>query len=640
MFKTETLSQLKQLKQDIKASRNIHTGTVKGTSNKFGFVTLDEGKDIFLPADEMAKVLPGDRIEVEVKKEPKNKTFALVERLLESPTKSFFGKYMVKGKAHFVEADIAGMSQWFFIPPNKRKDAKARDMVRCKVSQHPIKNGKAQAQVLEIIGNEQDAGIEWTYAQRKYEIEPHSEDILALAKELNEGQIERLSEGREDLTDLPFVTVDSATTVDMDDALCVTKSDDGWCLKVAIADPTAWVEPGSKLEKNIISRASATYFPGENVPMLPSILATDLCSLQEGKKRLAKVLTMSVSHSGELLSTEIVNAIICSVRKFSYQDAADIIEQGRSSDLVESMLVELGALSKQLNAYRTQHALVPASRAEFYLELSDKKKISQIIPKPLTVAHSMVEECMLIANRAVANVIAEIGVDSIFVGHEGVRSDRKAVLLKVLQEALPDLELSSLESLEQYVQAIQGLSGSDQTKPLLSLVSRQLARSAFCSQPKAHFGLGFERYTTFTSPIRKANDFLLHRQIDQWIKGQQIDAISEETVAGLDTRTQQIRSAVSEVEQWLKCQYMADKKDCFDAEVVRVFASGCQVRLLENGIEGFVSTRDLKGKFSYHQDLMSLKGEELSFELDQKLKVKKKLVDWSRKQVMFIPAED
>lgn len=640
MLKTESLSQLKQLKQEIKASRNLHQGLVKGTSNKFGFVTLDSGKDIFLPADEMARVLPGDRIEVEVKKEPKNKTFALVERLIESPTKEFFGKYVTKGNAHFVEADISGLSQWLFIPPPKRKQAKSKDLVRCKLTQHPIKNGKAQAAVLEVIGSERDAGIEWAYSKQKHAIDdtwpPEIEAELAA---LDQALVEQKAAEREDLTHLPFVTIDSATTQDMDDALWVEKQGDAWLLRIAIADPVALIPEDSAIQKELIRRASSVYFPGLSVPMMPALLSRDLCSLKEGEVRLAKVVELLISANGELNESKLFNASICSKRKLSYQEASERLGDP-SEDPLNAMLKELDALSMALATWRAENAVVQSGKPEFFLEINENRKIERIVPREQTAAHRIVEESMLVANRTIAQLIEGHEVDSIYVSHEGVREERREALASVLTKEVPDLGVVDLSQLDSYVNCMRHLRQSENSQHLLTLLNRQLTRSELVSRPAPHFALGFKAYTTFTSPLRKAGDFLLHRQIDTWLNTGKMPVVDSAQIPGLNESLQNARAAVFDVEQWLKCQFMNTRSNRFEAQVLRVFASGCQIRLLENGIEGFISVRDLDGKFSYNQDLMQLKGPGFSFSLDQIVPVKKKQIDWSRKQIMFIPDQE
>lgn len=637
MLKTDALSQLKQLKQDIKASRNLHEGVVKGTTNKFGFVTLDSGKDVFLPADEMAKVLPGDRIEVEVKKEPKNKVYALVERLLESPTKEFFGKYITKGSAHFVEPDIAGMSQWFFVPPNKRKGANAKEYVRCKLTQHPFKAGKAQAAVLDVIGAENAPAIEWDYAIAKHGLaQTWSAQAEQELEQITEASIAEAAD-RSDLTELAFVTIDSASTTDMDDALWAeAKADGGWTLKVAIADPQALIPAGSALEKEALARASSAYFPGRVISMLPAKLSSELGSLQPNQTRLAKVITLELAADGAITSIDIVNARVSSSAKLSYQDASkliagDDVQDGNQAELLQT----LAALTAQLDAWRQANALSYESKPEFYLELNEQQKIKQILPKEQTPAHKVVEACMVAANMAVAKFLADADVDSIFVNNAGVRQDRREIFAGVIKARLG--EAPELEDLEAYKALVAKLK-TDEHKALFTLLSRQLEKSQFGSRAEGHFAMGLPAYTTFTSPLRKATDYLLHKQVDQFLTTRKWQPIAATGVAEIEQQGQAVRNASYEIEQWLKCQFMKKSDKHLEAEVLRVFASGCQVRLKANGIEGFVSARELEGKYSFDQSLMTLKGADYSFELDQTIYVDFKQVDWKRKQIQFVPA--
>ncbi len=641
MLNVDALKQLKQLKTDIKASRNLAEGVVKGSSNKFGFVTLDSGKDVFLPADEMQKVLPGDRIEVEVKKEPKNKTFALVERLIKSPVKEFYGKYVVKGKAHFVDADIPGLSRWIFIPPQKRKNAKASDLVKCRLTQHPIKQGKPQAAVLEVLGNESSPGIEWDYALAKHNIaQGWSAKSEAALAELTESKIEAAKAGRTDLSATPFVTIDAPSTQDLDDALWAERDGEGWRMQIAIADPGALLSGYPELEQEALARSCSVYFPGRAIAMLPSALGSDLCSLQAERDRLAKVLDLRIAASGEITTVQIERAWVRSRAKLSYREVADLLEGSSEHELAEEISTSLQALdqaTQALRSWRQQHALVNNGRSEFYLELNEEQKISAIHPKAQTMAHIMVEEAMVAANVSIARFIKEHNIPGIYVAHDGIREDRIDGIKRALQPVLSEADLASIDSLEGFRGLLQKLEESGVAAKYHHLVVKQLSRSYFTAEALPHFGLGVEAYTTFTSPLRKANDYLLHRQLDRFLTDSKVEKITDASLESLAEGVQAARTAVNEVEQWLKCQFMAGNKDEHKAEVIRTFSSGFQVRLLENGIEGFVSTRELEGKYSFHQDSMELVGSDASYALGQEVAVRLKQIDWSRKQMQFEP---
>lgn len=637
MLKLDTLHQLKQLKQDIKESRNLMEGIVKGSPNKFGFVTLDSGKDVYLPAEEMEKVLPGDRIEIEVIKDKKNKKVGKIERLISSPTKYFCGKYITKGKAHFIEPDIHGMNRWFFVPPQKRKNAKNKDLVKCRITQHPYKNGNAQAAVLEVIGQDQDIGIEFNYACKKHDIRKDwPAEVEQELAELSEESIAQASNARTDLTQLSFVTIDSHSTIDIDDALFVEKTESGWTLSVAIADPSALIPKGSALEKEALKRASSLYFPGQHISMLPEKIAGDLCSLKENAQRLAKVVQIDVSKSGEILDYTLNEALVKSHKKLSYTELSQHYENA-SSDInpeLSTMLSNLKTLSEALLSSRKLNALVQADRKEFYLELDEKQKIADIKVKVLTPAHRIVEEAMVATNRCVADFLAKQNIQSIFVAHQGLRSDRLDVVDKVLDESISDYKEGSIGDLSGFIRTVQETSSKDELKPLHLLISRQLDKSSLVSEAAPHFGMGLKQYTTFTSPLRKAQDYLIHRQISALLNNKK-ETIDPNKLTKIAEATQAIRSAVNDAEQWLKCQFIAKKKGIFEANVLRVFSTGFQVKLLENGIEGFVSTKEMDGKYSFNQERMVITNKGQSFELDQVVTVQLKQIDWTRKQIQF-----
>ena len=637
MLKLDTLNQLKQLKQEIIANRSLMEGTVKGSGNKFGFVNLDSGKDIYLPAEEMEKVLPGDRVEIEIIKDNKNKKVAKIERLLSSPTKEFCGKYITKGKTHFIEPDIAGMNRWFFVPPQKRKNAQNKDLVKCRVSQHPYKTGNAQAAVLEVIGQEQDLGIEFRYAAKKHDIRnnwnPEIEQELA---SLSENTLDDLAKERADLTHQHFITIDSQATVDIDDALFVEKTAQGWTLSIAIADPGAIIAEGSAIEKEALLRASSLYFPGQHISMLPEKIAGDLCSLKENCVRLAKVVTMQVDIDGKIVDYSLQEARIKSHKKLSYHDVSHHFDSPNPEFSAElsAMLLELKAVTDTLLKARQQNSLVQTDRKEYYLELNEQQKIAAIKLKVPTIAHKMVEESMVAANFCIADYLAKQKHASIFVSHQGLRSDRIDSVNKVLSESLNGYQNDAIHSLDGFISTVKLLNEAEDLKPLSLLISRQLDKSSLVSEAQPHFGMGLPYYTTFTSPLRKAQDFLVHRQISYLLK-QKSFSINKELLNQLMTATQAIRNTVNDAEQWLKCQFIAKNKEPLEASILRIFSTGFQVKLLENGIEGFISTKDMEDKFSFNQERLQATRKGQLFQLDQVIKVQLKQIDWTRKQIQF-----
>ena len=647
MLNIDALHQLKSLKKDIKDSKEFAQGTVKGSNNRFGFVTLKDGKDIYLSPDEMLKVFPGDEVEIEVQQDSKKKSFGLIEKMLKSELNRFVGKYVIKGKAHFVEVDVPGMSRWIFIPPNKRNNAQEHDFIDCKIVQHPFRNGKPQAEVLSVIGDINKPGIERDYVIRKYQLESDwNNDTLQQANSLTEQSIVEQQEGRQDLRDLPFVTIDSASTTDMDDALFVETTDSGWTLKVAIADPTAIIASGSALENTALRRMTTSYFPDEPLVMLPESISSQLCSLLPKVDRLALICEIEVDKQGATGEYKLYEATIHSRAKLSYEEVAAFLENPSDAhDLkvdsdVAAILEELSSLTSCLQQWRTDNALLSDDRADYRLRLNEHKKIAKINVLEQNAAHTLVSECMIAANRCAADFLNQHSAGGLFVTHAGIRKERQNNVLDVARELWAEKTPENLSEKDNYVTLVklaQQSAQDDSTPPIKSIIARQHERSLFSTTAKPHFGMGLDAYTTFTSPLRKGNDFYIHRIIKKIINAEPANVLNDNDLEQLQERSLRARRAVNEMEQWLKCQFVEPMKEQrFEATVVRMTSAGFQIKLNENGIEGFVSTKAMPVKYSFDPNLMTLTSKSKDrFQLDQAVNVVLDSIDWKRKQIQF-----
>ena len=644
MLDKQSLSQLKQLKQDIKDSKEYGEGIVKGTQRKFGFVVLEDGREIFLNPEQMQRVFPGDRVKILIvteqpkpnsDKNAKPKVFGTLEKLLHSPLTTFTGRYVVKGQGHFVEPDLPNNSRWVFIPPAARNNAKAGDYIYCKLSRHPWQQGKPQAKILKLLGSPDKAGVEADYVVSKFNLEPD------WPKNWQQHLPKPATDGREDLTAVDFMTIDAASTQDMDDALYVEAVDDGWQLSVAVADPGLYLPADSPLDKAVRARATSVYLPGHTVSMLPRELANELCSLAPGEPRAALVCQMQIDRQGTINHYQIVEATIVSKAKLSYHLAGAVID-GEPVDTEEisaahqTLLAELHQAAKALMSHRQQHNLVIPPREEFFIRLNDERKLDRVETSKKTSAHGLVEECMIAANRCAADFLGEQGL---FVSHGGFRSERLPDAKKLAEEQLSLTGLAFNEA-DAYKTLMQSIDDEALAFPLRAVLSRLLERSRFTPQPGQHFGMGMDRYTTFTSPIRKYSDLLVHRLIRKKLHQQSAADISEQALTALQQTLDNARQARFELEQWLKCQYMEALVDqTFDGVVTQINSNGFSVRLEEHLIEGFVETRLLTDKFSYDPMRLRLSSKQLSIQLEQPVRVSVSEVDCQRRQIRFTLAE-
>jgi VacB/RNase II family 3'-5' exoribonuclease len=641
MLDENALSQLKGLKTQIEAQKEYAEATVKGTRSRFGFAILDDSREIFIPPDEMLKVFPGDRIRVCIQPDQKNKLYAQVQKLLDSPIGDFNGQCVTKGQAVFIEADLPRLSRWLFIPPHARNGIKEGDYARCAILRHPIRDGKPQSKVLSILGNDTHPGIESLYSETKYGLDRKlsGECERELKALLDSPPDQQNPIKRRDLRDLPFVSIDSAHTLDIDDALCAEATDSGWMLYVAIADPTELIVSGSALEKEAERRATSAYLPGDVVTMLPTEISHQLCSLAEGKSRKALVCKIAVSDSGDIEGHEFFEALVRSGAKLSYS-AVESYLIGGSDELISNSapLEALYQVYRKLRENRESEGLIMQDRREYRLVLNDKKKIDRIDVRGKMISQKLVEECMILANRCAALFLKENKCSGPFICHAGFRSDRSEQAKKLLKAHLAGYKESDtdIHTLTGYRDVMRSLTKSKQKLPLRSIVNRLLSRAEIKSRAEPHMGMSLHCYTNFTSPLRRYTDFLVHRQIKAAINKRAITNYGEEYLTGLYDRQNIARQASRETEQWLICQYAEQfKGKTLAATLCHINSNGFTVRTFDTGIEGFIDLREHPDKFSFDQLTMTLKSKTQNFQLEQALRVVLKNVDMKNREIIF-----
>ncbi|MFE8070255.1 VacB/RNase II family 3'-5' exoribonuclease [Marinobacteraceae bacterium S3BR75-40.1] len=644
MLNSDALSQLKQLKKDIKSHKDLHKGTVKLVSNRFGFVTLDDGRDIYLPQEQAERVFPGDRIEINLVKGADGKSFAEVERLLDSALKTFVGRYQVRGKGHFAVPDLPTMGRWLFLPPKQRGEAKTGDLIRCRVTRHPFKSGNAQAEVVSVIGSPEEPGIERTYTLAKHELaDEWPQAVLDEVGACSESDIEKLGEGRRDLRERPLVTIDAPSTQDMDDAVYAEPADNGWRVTVAIADPTALLPVDGPTEQSARERVSAGYFPGQSRPMLPEALSQQLASLQPQKPRLALVCEFDVHKDGSLGNYELYEALIESRAKLSYEAVAPFLEGQVDAEMkaqpeaVLNSLHHLGEASRHLRQWRQEHALVNADRPDYRLRLDENLKVRAIDKVWPTPAHKLIEECMVAANRCAADFLIQRNEPALFIVHRGIRAEKHDNIRTLLDDHGAELNEHDPTTPAGFARIVR--SEASPEVPVRSIIMRQLERAELAPTAAPHHGMGLEAYTTFTSPLRKYTDFYVHRLIKHALEDKPYPKLDEQQLVQLQQGQVQLRMAVNEVEQWLKRQFAPQLADQdLEAQIVHILPAGFQVRLAETGIEGFVSTKDMPEKYSFDPVTLRLSSKSQTFQLDQEVTVRFDTVDQERQQIRFVLA--
>lgn len=608
MLDRQALNQLQGLKQQIESEKEHADAVLRGTPGRYGFARLDDGRDVFVPPDEMLKAFPGDRVHVSVLPGKDKRPVAEIERLLDSPLTEFSGRCVRKGKAIFVQPDLPHLKRWLFLPPQARNGAQEGDLLRCALMRHPIRDGKPQAKVLEIIGNENDPGIENRYVMAKYGLDQGwSNDDLAQMQQALATAAPLDDDRREDLTDLSFVSIDSARTQDIDDALYAEVTSDGWILYVAIADPTAYIPADSALRQIVRARGCTAYFHGAVAPMLPECLAQEGSALAENEERPALLCRIAVSEHGEIGEFRFVEAKIRSAAKLSYF-AVDRYLNGQNESLMchATPLEALYQVSRGLRQHREQNGLVMEERQEYRWILDDSGRIDRIEPCEKLSSQRLVEECMVAANRCAARFLADSGANGPFVVHDGFRRDRLKDRDRFLARYADSLSEADIDSLEGYRELINHLAAADHELPLRSMVNRLLTRARLSVRSGPHMGMSLPAYTNCTSPLRKYLDFMVHLQIRAVLRGESPQHCTQEELDALQQRLRYVRGATQEAERWLALRYLeklrAQDDKPWEGHVSHIESTRVTIRLAANGLEGTVDLRGSKEKFTFDKD--------------------------------------
>ena len=633
MLDKNALSQLQGLKEKIEADKEYAEGTVKATRSRFGFVVLDDMREIFLPPDEMQRVLPGDRVAIIIKPVPakdksgKSQSAGELEKLIATSTDTFVGEVVQKGKAFFVAPDVPDLmhfTRWLFIAPNARLGAKAGDLVQCQLQRHPFSDGKPSVKVLRSFGPIGTPGLENEYcAARAGIVKPlPKEQFKQIESLVKDTQLDKMS--REDLRHLTLVSIDSASTHDIDDALFAEPSGDGWNLVVAIADPTAFTQQSPDLTMLIAARGTSHYFHGMAVPMLPECLSQS-AALQPLQDRSALVCKLAISSEGDISDSSLSLAIVQSKAKLTYTEVEDVLANGSEHAFAES-LKHLNDCYTALRAWRQSHELVIEHRPEHRWTLDESKQIASIERVEKKTSQLLVEECMVAANRQIAAALAAAGRPGPFMAHAGIRRDRVEEANEFLARFLPEQDPIDVTTLDGYRTLINTLTASSQDKPLRSMINRLMARASFSVKPAPHMGMALSAYTNATSPLRKALDYCVHLQLKSMLGETDVEPAPATVFDLINQASACNRQAVNASNNWLSCNFL-NKKAAegaleFDGEIVHINTSGFTVKLNELGLEGVVDLRKDNEKFSFDKWEMALASPSRRFQLRDPVRVR------------------
>ncbi|KIS42136.1 exoribonuclease II [Kosakonia radicincitans] len=589
MFQDNPL--LAQLKQQLHSQTPRAEGVVKGTEKGFGFLEVDAQKSYFIPPPQMKKVMHGDKI-IAVIHSDKDRESAEPEELVEPFLTRFVGKVQKKDDRLSIVPDHPLLKD--AIPCRAARgvehDFKEGDWAVAEMRRHPLKGDRGfYAELTQFITFAEDHFVPWWVTLARHNLEKEAPN--GVATEMLDDGLQRV-----DLTALDFVTIDSASTEDMDDALFVEETADGKLqLTVAIADPTAWIAEGSKLDDSAKVRAFTNYLPGFNIPMLLRELSDDLCSLRANEIRPALVCRMTLDDEGSIEENiEFFAATIKSKAKLVYDEVSDWLENTGSwqpaNEAIAAQIRLLHRVSQLRSQWRQTHALVFKDRPDYRFVLGEKGEVLDIVAEPRRIANRIVEEAMIAANICAARVLRDklgFGIYNVHLGFDPANSEQLAAMLKTHGMHVDAEEVLTLEGFCKLRRELD----AQPSGFLDSRIRRFQSFAEISVAPGPHFGLGLEAYATWTSPIRKYGDMVNHRLLKAIIKGETPKRPQDETTVQMAERRRLNRMAERDVGDWLYARFLQNKAGTdtrFAAEIIDVSRGGMRVRLVDNGAVAFI----------------------------------------------------
>jgi ribonuclease R len=636
--------------------RDLIAGRIIAHPDGFGFVKPDEGgDDLYLYPKEMRAVFHGDRVVARVTgRDRRGRLEGSVVEILERGTRSVVGRLYSDSGVGFVVPDNKRMTHEVIIPSDRLLEAQQGQIVVAEITDQPTKRTPPIGRIVEVVGDHMGPGMETDIAIRAHDLPVDwPEDVTAEIAELTEEVPEDVKTGRADLRELPLVTIDGADARDFDDAVFCERKPKGWKLLVCIADVSAYVTPASALDREATKRGNSVYFPDRVIPMLPEVLSNGLCSINPQVDRLCMACELYVSREGRVTRSRFFEAVMRSHARLTYDQVAVMLE-GDDPELMERHaallphLHELHALFEALHEARATRGAIDFDTTETKFIFNESRRIERIEPLVRNDAHRIIEECMLAANVAAARLFERKKMPALYRIHETPNEEKLSDLREFLAELGLNLPGGNKPSAQDYATLLESVKGRSDAHLIQTVLLRSMQQAMYSSDNAGHFGLAYDAYTHFTSPIRRYPDLIVHRIIKHILAGgtaadldyskAELQQIAD-VCSGTERRADE---ATRDAESWLKCEYMRDKLgEELDGTITSVQGFGIFVELDEIYVDGLVHITALDNDY-YHFDPVGhrLTGERTGqvYRLGDRLRVQVAAVNLDERKIDFVLA--
>ncbi len=629
---------------------SLVSGRIEGHRDGHGFLVPDEGgESVFIPSSDMRQVLHGDRAAVKTTgRDQRGRPVGEIVDVLERGNRRVVGRLHAEHGVLFLVPEDRRIAQDILVPPAEAGKAKAGQIVTVELVAQPSKHAQPIGRVAEVLGNSEDPGMEIEIALRKFDL-PYdfSKKALAQTKGLPEEVRAEDHAGRKDLRARPLVTIDGETAKDFDDAVHAVREGKGFRLWVAIADVSNYVRHGDALDADARERGTSVYFPRRVIPMLPEKLSNGLCSLNPDVERLAMVCEMAITPKGAVARYEFYPAVIRSHGRLTYTEVWEMLSTGKPRPGREDLLPHLKTLHdvfRVLLQAREQRGAIDFDSIETKMEFDARGKIARIVPEFRNEAHRLIEECMLAANVCAGNFLVERGQPVLFRVHDVPAPEKVTMLRDFLAELGLNLGGGEKPRPKDYAELLVKIRERPDFTLLQTILLRSLKQAVYSPDNAGHFGLAFEAYVHFTSPIRRYPDLMVHRAIKACTEGRRYDGIDWEDLGRHCSETERRADDASrDVENWLKCYYMQDHVgEVFEGRVTGVTGFGVFVTLDEYFVDGLVHISELgRDYFQFDAARHMLLGERTGkrYRLADRMRVKLVRVDLETRKMDLVPVD-
>ncbi len=622
---------------------------VRRSNGKNSVVTDDDGEEIFVAERNSMHALNGDRVEVTIAARVKGREpEAEVTDIIEKKEQTFIGTLKVERHYACLQTDSKYLATDIFIPRNKLKGGKTGDKAIVRIARWDDDEKNPTGEIIDILGTAGDNNAEMHAILAEFGLPyRYPEAVEKAADKIDAGITPEEVSRRHDMRGVVTFTIDPKDAKDFDDALSVRKLPDGnYEVGVHIADVTHYVKPGTIIDREAEERATSVYLVDRTVPMLPEHLCNGICSLRPDEDKLAFSVIFKMTPKADVLNSEIVRTVIRSDRRFTYEEAQDVIETGKGDYANE--IFTLDRLAKILRKRRYENGSVDFDRLEVRFDIDETGRPTNVYFKESKDANKLIEEFMLLANKAVATAI----------GVPQKKKKAKAFVYRV--HDVPDTErLNNLAELARAFgyrlktkgtpadinksinKMLQDIKGKGEENLLATLAVRSMAKAVYTTNNIGHYGLGFDYYTHFTSPIRRYPDMMVHRLLERYLAGgRSVNLQKLEDECKHSSEMEQLASSAERASiKYKQVEYMSERLgEIYDGIISGVTEWGLYVELDENKCEGLVPMRDLADDYyDFDPKQYCLIGRRYNhrYRLGDKVRVQVARADLARKQLDF-----